>query len=157
LVIDNFPNRYLRAVLRIVVFPFGRRERASGDRLTHKVAQLLLSPSDTRDRLTDGVYKSASAGHPVGMMEVALPQVIHAEPLERKLLKALKHNEITGITWDEQVQDAIAKSVITAEEADILVHVRNLVMDIIAVDEFDPQELRSGIQLPQKVDTQHAA
>jgi acyl-CoA dehydrogenase len=157
LVIDNFPNRYLRAVLRFVVFPLGRRERASGDRLTHKVAQLLLSPSDTRDRLTDGVYKSASAGHPIGMMEVALPQVIHAEPLERKLLKALKHDEISGITWDEQIQDAIAKSVITAEEADILVQVRNLVMDIIAVDEFDPQDLRSGTQLPQKLDTQHAA
>jgi acyl-CoA dehydrogenase len=157
LVIDNFPNRYLRAILRFVVFPFGRRERASGDRLTHKVAQLLLSPSDTRDRLTDGVYKSASAGHPVGMMELALPQVIHAEPLERKLLKALKHDEISGITWDEQVQDAIAKSVLSAEEADILVQVKELVMDIIAVDEFDAQELRAGIQPPQKLDTQHAA
>ena len=157
LVIDNFPNRYLRSVLRFVVFPFGRRERASGDRLTHKVAQLLLSPSDTRDRLTDGVYKSASAGHPIGMMEEALPQVIHAEPLERKLLKALNHDEIKGITWDEQVQDAIAKSVLSVEEADILVHVRSLVMDIIAVDEFDPQDLRAGIQLPQKQDKQHAA
>jgi len=157
LVIDNFPNRYLRSVLRFIVFPFGRREKASGDRLTHKVAQLLLSPSDTRDRLTDGVYKSASAGHPIGKMEEALPQVIHAEPLERKLLKALKHDEIKGITWDEQVQDAIAKSVLSVEEADILVHVRSLVMDIIAVDEFDPQDLRAGIQLPQKLDNQHAA
>jgi acyl-CoA dehydrogenase len=157
LVIDNFPNRYLRTVLRFVVFPFGRRERASGDRLTHKVAQLLLSPSDTRDRLTDGVYKSAKAGHPVGMMEEALPQVIHAEPLERKLLKALSHGEISGITWDEQVQDAIGKSIISTEEADILVQVRNLVMEIIAVDEFDPQDLRAGVQLPQKLDSQHAA
>ncbi len=157
LVIDNFPNRYLRVVLRVVVFPFGRRERASGDRLTHKVAQLLLSPSDTRDRLTDGIYKSASTGHPIGMMEEALPQVIHAEPLERKLLKALKHGEIDGITWDEQIQNAIAKSVISEQEAAILVHVRNLVMDIIAVDEFDPQDLRSGVQLPQKLDNQHAA
>ena len=42
----------MRSVLSFVVFPFGRRERAPGDRLTHKVAQLLLVPSDTRDRLT---------------------------------------------------------------------------------------------------------
>jgi len=90
-------------------------------------------------------------------MEEALPQVIHAEPLERKLLKALKHGEIEGITWDEQIQDAIAKSVISEAEAAILVHVRNLVMDIIAVDEFDPQDMRSGVQLPQKLDNQHAA
>jgi len=157
LVVDNFPNRYLRTVLRFVVFPFGRRERASGDRLTHKVAQLLLSPSDTRERLTDGIYKSAKAGHPVGMMEQALPQVIHAEPLERKLLKALKHDEISGITWEEQIQDAIAKSVISTDEADILVHVRDLVMDIIAVDEFEAEDLRAGGKMAHKLDTQHAA
>ena len=78
------------------------------------------------------------------MMEEALPQVIHAEPLERKLLKALKNGEITGITWEEQLQDAIARSVVTAEEADILVQVRKLVMEIIAVDEFDLEEDPAG-------------
>jgi acyl-CoA dehydrogenase len=161
-VVDNFPNRYMRGILSFVVFPFGRRERAPGDRLTHKVAQLLLTPSDTRDRLTDGIYKSAKTGHPVGLMEEALPQVIHAEPLERKLLKALKNGEISGITWEEQLQDAIACSVVTAEEADILVQVRKLVMEIIAVDEFDLEEIQAGRRKPapkhdRQLDTKHAA
>ncbi len=161
-VVDNFPNRFMRGVLSFVVFPFGRRERAPGDRLTHKVAQLLLTPSDTRDRLTDGIYKSAKTGHPVGLMEEALPQVIHAEPLERKLLKALKNDEISGITWEEQLQDAISCSVVTAEEADILVQVRKLVMEIIAVDEFDLEEIQAGRRKPapkhdRRVDTKHAA
>jgi acyl-CoA dehydrogenase len=169
-VVDNFPNRFLRGVMGFVIFPLGRRERAPGDRLTHKVAQLLLAPSDTRDRLTDGIYKSAKSGHPIGQMEEALPQVIRAEPLERKLLKALKHNEVSGITWEEQVQDAIARSVITTEEADILVHVRELVMEIIAVDEFDSEEIQAGQRKPgakkglkkdmrrdRPLDTQHAA
>jgi acyl-CoA dehydrogenase len=161
-VVDNFPNRLMRVVMSFVVFPFGRRERAPGDRLTHKVAQLLLTPSDTRDRLTDGIYKSAKTGHPVGLMEEALPQVIHAEPLERKLLKALKNGEISGITWEEQLQDAIARSVITAEEADILVQVRKLVMEIIAVDEFDLEEIQAGRRKPapkhdRRMGTKHAA
>jgi acyl-CoA dehydrogenase len=161
-VVDNFPNRLMRGILSFVVFPFGRRERAPGDRLTHKVAQLLLTPSDTRDRLTDGIYKSAKTGHPVGLMEEALPQVIRAEPLERKLLKAIKQGEISGITWEEQLQDAIARSVITAEEADILVQVRKLVMEIVAVDEFDLEEIQAGRKKPAskqdtELDTQHAA
>ncbi len=161
-VVDNFPNRFLRGVMSFVVFPFGRRERAPGDRLTHKVAQLLLTPSDTRDRLTDGIYKSAKTGHPVGLMEEALPQVINAEPLERKLLKALKIGEIRGITWEEQLQDAIGHSVVTSEEADILIQVRKLVMEIIAVDEFDLEEIQAGkVTTPAKqdtqLDTQHAA
>jgi acyl-CoA dehydrogenase len=157
LVVDNFPNRYLRFVLRMVVFPFGRREKAPGDRLTHKVAQLLLAPSDTRERLTHGIYKSATSNHPVCFMERALPQVIHAEPLERKLLKAVKTGEIEGITWDEQVNHAIAKSVLTREEADILVRVRKLVMEIIAVDDFDAEELRLGRQPQARLGAQHAA
>jgi len=161
-VVDNFPNRLMRGVMSFVVFPFGRRERAPGDRLTHKVAQLLLTPSDTRDRLTDGIYKSAKTGHPVGLMEEALPQVIHAEPLERKLLKALKNKEISGITWEDQLQDAIARLVITGEEADILVQVRKLVMEIIAVDEFDLEEIQAGRRKPapkqaKQLDTKHAA
>jgi acyl-CoA dehydrogenase len=157
LVVDNFPNRLMRAMLRFVVFPFGRREKAPGDRLTHKVAQLLLVPSDTRNRLTQGVYRSDTSSHPICFMERALPQVIHAEPLERKLLKALKHGEIKGITWDEQVRNAIEKHVLSKDEADILVRVRELVAEIIAVDDFDDEELRLGKQLPAKLGTQHAA
>jgi acyl-CoA dehydrogenase len=157
LVVDNFPNRYLRFVLRLVVFPFGRREKAPGDRLTHKVAQLLLAPSDTRDRLTNGVYRSATSNHPVLFMERALPKVIQAEPLERKLLKAVKSGDVKGITWDEQVKNAIAKSVLTKEEADILVRVRELVMEIIAVDDFDVEDLRLGRQPKSRLGAQHAA
>jgi acyl-CoA dehydrogenase len=157
LVVDNFPNRYMRAMLRFVVFPFGRRERAPGDRLTHKVAQLLLAPSDTRDRLTDGIYRSATSDHPVCFMERALPQVIHADPLERKLHKALRNGEVKGITWDDQVRNAVEKSVLTREEADILIRVRKLVAEIIAVDDFDVEDLRLGRQAAPRLDTQHAA
>jgi len=156
-VVDNFPSRYMRSILRLVVFPFGRREKAPGDRLTHRVAQLLMVPSDTRDRLTNGVFTSPESGHTVCVMEAALPRVIQAEPLERKMLKALKTGEIQGITWEEQLQDAVKKSVVSKEEADILADVHEIVMEIIAVDDFDTEDLRAGRKKPQRVDTQHAA
>jgi acyl-CoA dehydrogenase len=157
LVVDNFPNRYMRFMLRFVVFPFGRREKEPGDRLTHKVAQLLLVPSDTRNRLTNGTFKSDTSTHPVCLMEQALPQVIQAEPLERKLLKALKQGVIGGITWDEQLKDAINKSVVSTEEADILLRVRDLVAEIIAVDDFDAEDLRLGRKPARRVSKKHAA
>lgn len=156
-VVDNFPNRYMRFLLRFVVFPFGRREKAPGDRLTHRVAQLLLTPSDTRSRLSHGVFLSATSGHPICTMEEALPKVIHAEPLERKLLKAVKQGQIEGITWEERLQDAVAKSLIDKEEAQILTEVHELVMEIIAVDEFDVEDLRLGRRPDSRVDTPHAA
>ncbi|MEE4218751.1 MAG: acyl-CoA dehydrogenase [Xanthomonadales bacterium] len=156
-VIDNFPNRPMRFMLRFVVFPFGRREKAPGDRLTHRVAQLMLAPSDTRERLTQGIFTSAASGHPVNTMEEALPQVIQAEPLDRKLLKALKLGEIDGFTWEEQLQDALDKSVVTKEEADILRHVRSLVAEIVAVDEFDTEDLRAGRRPEPPLNSKHAA
>jgi acyl-CoA dehydrogenase len=156
-VVDNFPARWMRPLIGFVVFPFGRRERAPGDRLTHRVAQLLLAPSGTRDRLTNDVFCSADSKHPVSVMEQALPKVIQAEPLERKLLKAHKLGEIDGITWEEQVEDAVNKSVLSAEEAKILAEVRELVLEIIAVDEFDHEELTAGRKSPPSLDTQHAA
>ena len=157
LVVDNFPNRTMRYLLRLVVFPLGPRERAPGDRLTHKVAQLLLAPSDTRDRLTSGVYKSARTGHPVGLMEQALPQVIAAEPLERKLLKVLRSGDVDGMTWEDQIAKAVGKGFITQDEAAIMARVRTLVMEIIAVDEFEVDDLRLGQQLESKIGSQHAA
>jgi len=157
LVVDNFPNRYMRALLRLVVFPFGRREKAPGDRLTHKVAQLLLAPSDTRNRLTEGVFRSETSKHPVCFMERALPQVIRAEPIDRKFAKALKQGDLEGITWEEQLASAVEKNVITREEAGILDHVRELVAEIIAVDDFDSEELKAGRQPDTRLGTQHAA
>jgi acyl-CoA dehydrogenase len=90
-------------------------------------------------------------------MEQALPQVIHAEPLERKLLKALKQGEIEGITWDDQVKQALEKSILTREEVDILVNVRQMVAEIIAVDDFDVEDLRLGRKSEARLDEQHAA
>jgi acyl-CoA dehydrogenase len=147
----------MRGLLKFIVFPFGRRERAPGDRLTHRVAQLLLAPSDTRDRLCHGVFLSDPSSHPVSYMEAALPQVIRAEPLERKLLKAVKQGDVRGITWEERLKSALDKSVLTAEEAKILEHVRELVAEIIAVDEFDDEDLRLGRRPKAAVDTPHAA
>ncbi len=159
-VIDNFPNRLLRGVMRLVVFPLGRRECPPGDRLTHRVAQLLLAPSDTRQRLTHGIYCSARTGHPVGVMEEALPRVIAAEPLERKFLKAVKTGQIRGVTAEAQLGAAVESGVLSADEARILGDVRRQVADIVAVDEFDSAELRLGASAgsgERPVGKQHAA
>jgi hypothetical protein len=72
-------------------------------------------------------------------------------------LKAIKQGEVKGITWDDQVRNAIEKHVLSKEEADILVRVRELVAEIIAVDDFDVAELRLGKRPPSRLDTQHAA
>ncbi len=144
-VIDNYPVALLRPFLRWIVFPLGANERRPNDRLGHKVAALMLSPSETRDRLTRGCYRKDRPGHVPGNMEALLPDVIATEPLERRLLKALKADRVRGYTFEEQVADAHNKGVFSDQEAQLLRSVRERVMEIIAVDDFDIRELQAGL------------
>lgn len=149
-VIDNYPFAPLRPVLRRIVFPLGANERRPNDRLGHKVAQLLLSPSETRDRLTRGGYRSDRNGYPVGVIEQLLPEVIAIEPLERKLLKAIRSGPLAGYTFAQQVTVACATGVLTAAEAERLSSVRERVLAVLAVDDFELETLQAGVAEPER-------
>ncbi len=144
-VIDNYPLAWARPFLRRIIFPLGPVERAPNDRLGHKVAALMLSPSETRSRLTRGVYCSDRSGYEVGVMEKLLPDVIAAEPLERRLLKAQRGGQLDGYTFEEQLASATGGGVLTEKEAEFLLDVRRRVLDIVAVDDFELEELQAGL------------
>jgi len=132
-------------VLRRIVFPLGANERRPNDRLGHKVAALMLSPSETRDRLTRGCYRTDRPGHVPGNMEALLPDVIAAEPVERKLVKGVRAGRVEGLTYREQVESGRATGILTEREAGMLLEVRERVMEIVAVDDFDIEELQAGL------------
>jgi acyl-CoA dehydrogenase len=144
-VIDNYPIGWIRPFLRLMVFPFGQRERRPNDLLGHKVAALLLSPSETRDRLTRGCYKTARPGYWPGIMEELLPDVIAAEPVERKLLKAERAGQIKAHSYEARVEQAREKNILNDKEAELLLDVRKRSLEIIATDDFDIAELQAGL------------
>jgi len=156
-VVDNFPSRAVRILLAVFIFPLGRHERQSGDRLGHKVSQLLMSPSETRKRLTDGVFVSDQASNPIGLLERALPRVIATEPLERRLLKAQAAGELDTLDPQVQLKMAVEQSIITAVEAKELEAVRQMVTEIISVDEFESSYLRMGSHGEEHPVTEQAA
>ena len=142
--------------MALVIFPLGRLEKQPGDRLGHRVAQLLMSPSETRDRLTEGAYISKDINHPIGLLEAALPRVIACAPVERRLLKALKAGQLDESNWKNQLEEALSKSIITAVEAKELKAVRAMIAEIIAVDEFDQDYIRMGVRNDQEKDNKKA-
>jgi len=143
-VLRNFPVRPVAWFLRVLVFPFGRREVPPSDRLGRRVAALLTAPNDARDRLVAGIYTTPSANNPVGRMNALLPDVIASEPVERKFLKAAKAGELKGYDYNAQLADAQAKGVISSAEYDLLKRVRDASFEFISVDDFDPAELEAG-------------
>ena len=143
-VLRNFPIRPVAWALRALVFPIGLRERAPSDRLGHRVCTLLLAPSETRSRLVEGVYLTPNANNVPGRMHHALDKVIASEPIERKVVKAIKAGPIGAFEASAQLDEAGQKNVITAAERDLLAEVRVLTNEFIAVDDFDSAELEAA-------------
>lgn len=140
-VLRNFPVRPVAWMLRALIFPIGMHEKTPGDRLGHRVCTLMLSPNEARDRLIEGAYLTPNSNNVVGQMHHALPKVIAAEPIERKLSKAVKSGQIKAIVADEQIEEALKTGLINALEAELVRDVRALTHEFISVDDFDHSEL----------------
>lgn len=140
----NFPIRPVGWLLWLLIFPWGRRAQAPSDRLGHRVAALLMTPCDARDRLASGVFLTPCANNPAGRINSYLPTAILAEPVERKFLKALKNSDIEALEFDAQLDEGVKEGWITAEERIQLEELRKITLDAITVDDFDPEELRSA-------------
>ena len=132
----NFPSKVVGFILRRLVLPLGTHELPAGDRLGHKTASLILNPNETRARLTDGIDKKVTESNTIAQMNETLIKVIDAEPLERRILKALKAGEIKAITANENLDQALEKGIINKQEFNKLTRVRAEVMEVISVDDF---------------------
>ena len=145
-VLRNFPIRPAAWLLRALVFPFGRREVPPSDRLGHRVAALLMAPNEARDRLAEWTYLTPNANNVVGRMNALLPDVIAAEPIERKFAKAQKSGALKSLDAAAQLAEAEQLGAITSEERKLLERVRAATLEFIAVDDFDPVELTSAVK-----------
>ena len=144
-VIRNFPVRPVAWLVHTLVFPFGRREVPPSDRLGRRVAALITAPNAARDALVRGMYLTPNANNPVGRMHALLPDVIAAEPVERKFLKAVKANNIRAHDYFEQLAEAAKQGAISETERAMLERLRRATAEFINVDDFDPEELRAKI------------
>ncbi len=143
----NFPVRPVGWLLWALVFPWGRRAQAPSDRLGHRAAALLMSPSDARDRLAEGIFLTPCENNPAGRINSYLAKVVLAEPVERKFWKALKNSDIEALDFQGQLAEGVAEGWITAAERVQLEELRTMTLDAISVDDFDPAELVASAHL----------
>ncbi|MDX2155186.1 MAG: acyl-CoA dehydrogenase [Hyphomicrobiaceae bacterium] len=140
--IDNFPSAIVRRALGAIVYPFGRPYRPASDRLASTCVRLVTEPGEVRDRLTRHIFVSRDPDDPTGVLEVALEEVVAAEAAERKLERAVRQGQVHryhGVDW---IGEAVTKGVLSQDEASLLREVEALTQRVIAVDHFDPQEVK---------------
>ncbi|MBJ6982449.1 acyl-CoA dehydrogenase [Luteimonas sp. MC1572] len=140
----NFPIRPVGWLMWALIFPLGRRAEAPGDRLGHRVAALLMTPNEARDRIAHGVFTTPCENNPAGRINASLAAAVAAEPVERKFLKALKNKGIEALDFASQLDEGVREGWISAEERTQLEELRELTLDAITVDDFDVHELRAA-------------
>lgn len=140
--IDNFPGTWGRRAMRLIVFPLGARCRPASDRLGHDIVSLALIPSETRDRWTRDIFQSRDAGDPTGLLELTFEKAWAAEEAEKKLERAARRGLIRRHLASDFIGEALQKGVVTEGEADLLREIDVLTARVIAVDDFDRDEVK---------------
>lgn len=141
--LDNFPMG-LGGALRVVMFPFGRPLKRPSDVLDHKVAKIMQTPCESRNRLGKGQFWTNSEHNAVGIQEQTLLDIIASEPLHDKVCKA-SGKRLPFMWLDKVATEGKALGVLSDAEVQLLERAEIGRMKSINVDDFDPAELRPEV------------
>jgi len=143
----NFPNALLAGLMRALIFPRGRVYSAPHDRLEHEVAALVTAPTQARERLGQFVYRTLEPRNPLGLLQEALLLAVQLEPLEKRMrVEGVNTGRVTALDFPGRIQQALTAGIISETEAAALRDYDRKVMELINVDDFEPQELAAGMQ-----------
>lgn len=143
-VLRNLPMRPAAWLARALVFPVGRHARRPADSVDSRIAQLLQSPGEVRDRLAATCAVGEAEDDALGLLNKAMQQVMACQDLEKRVLKAYKAGEITADHPAERIEQANDAGILDEAETARLRELYDLLMAVIRVDDFDPAELRAA-------------
>ncbi|MBT9591609.1 MAG: acyl-CoA dehydrogenase [Thiobacillus sp.] len=132
----NLPGRPLAWALRALTFPTGFAFSEPSDRAAHAAAQLLLSPSNTRERLTAGVFIHPDASERSHQLEDALLLAHELAPLEAKLKSLRRKGSLTSRTLSDLAKEARQKHLIGEAQFKQVERYLKQIDQVVQVDAF---------------------
>ncbi len=141
--LSNFPNKVLGCLLRVIVFPFGRRHTGPSDALDAEVAAVIgrAKGDPTLEELLAGCYRPQSAEDPVGALQHAYDLLSASHPLQKKLHTALKSGQVKTAAGEHAIDAALHAGVLQPAEAQTLRDAEAARRKVIDVDDFSKEEL----------------
>ncbi|USW02966.1 acyl-CoA dehydrogenase [Pseudomonas pergaminensis] len=141
--LSNFPNKVLGCLLRVIVFPFGRRHTGPSDALDAEVAAVIgrAKGDPTLEELLAGCYRPQSAEDPVGALQHAYDLLGASHPLQKKLHTALKSGQVKPTAGEHAIDAALHAGVLQPAEAQTLHDAEAARRKVIDVDDFSKEDL----------------
>lgn len=143
---DNIKVPGLRWLFKGVIGSWSRINSLGSqgsDGLGTKLVSTLLVKSEQRERLCEGIYVPKDRNQQMGRLEHAMEVVLKAEAAERKIRKAIKDKTLPKKKMAESLDEAKAKSVITADEYQLIKDSAQIRLDAIMVDDFGPEDYKA--------------
>ncbi|MEE9444152.1 MAG: acyl-CoA dehydrogenase [Cocleimonas sp.] len=140
----NLPFKPIAKTLRLMMFPFGKPYSPPSDKLIHEVAKLALSPSATRDRLTEGCYITDDPDDAMGRVEDAFNVAVESAEIEKRFKILTKSSKLKARMHTERIDEAVQLALITKDEGDQLHKLWLSMRNAIRVDDFSDKEFKHG-------------
>lgn len=143
---ENFPAKLPAAFVKWICFPFGRVISKPDDELKQQVAELMMQEHPFREQLKHHVFYSTKADDVTGRLEHTFQILRTLEPLWDKFKKAESKGKFTGLTFEENIQQAIKEGFISESEAQQLLQYNAIRFDSMLTDVFD-EDLNKDLPL----------
>ena len=125
--------------MKWIIFPLGAPYFQPSDLTGKKVAEILLSENESRDRLVSGVYIS-DQDDASGRVHTAFHLVLTSTNAENAIRNAL-NEPVTYENYKTLVQKAVESGVITEEQATTVRLAQEAARAVIMVDDFTREEI----------------
>lgn len=131
---------------RDIVRPWSNLNSLAGepsDQHTHKIATLILSDTEQRVRLTEGIFMPKDPNEQVARLEQTFHVVKRCEKAEKKIKTAIQTGVMAKQKGAAAYQTALDKKVISLEEFNDLQNADRLRYEAIQVDDFSQSEFEN--------------
>lgn len=150
--INNFPVKAVRYVLRIAIFPTGStRLQRPNDSLGKSVALSIVEDSPLRNQMIQGAYQTELPTDPLGRVLHAYKLANKTQPIREKLHKKMKQVDsddfddvalLMGHQRKELVEWAVKEHIVSEQESAPLLDALTALYDVIRVDSFNPEDIK---------------
>jgi acyl-CoA dehydrogenase len=153
-VLENFPNRPLAWLARLLVFPLGLPYCAPTDALGAAVAEAMQTAGKARDRLLADSFVQSEISDPVSCAEMAFALLPKVELIEQRLKPAIRAGALSPVPQSlPAMQDWVTKAamlgVINMEERRVMADFARFADVSVHVDDF-PQDFNAAADVARR-------
>lgn len=110
------------------------------DRLGRRVAQMMQTPGEQRDRLTEGIYIPKDPSEPLGRLEEAFTLAVPAEDVLSRIRTAMREGQLARGRPSEAISSAREAGIVTEDEVDLVRRAEAARTEYVRVDAFTLEE-----------------